>query len=152
MVDQRVGPVVVLSHVGHADPGERRDLLGLTSHGELRADEVDVEGGPDGGADQCLHRDPGPGGAVAHWSCRAQFEGEPVTEVGGRGLAQFAQGDVDAHIAIEVDVDRAAHAEVAREQRRRPLDDPAAVDEVEPGEQAVVGDLPLELGQLPSAS
>lgn len=69
----------------------------------------------------------------------------------GTKIAQLALSDLKRLGAEYIDVNRGADPEVAGEQRGRALEDPAFVDRVETLQQAVVGNLPLQLGQRPFA-
>src|SRR5206468_62810 len=82
---------------------------------------------------------------------RADLEAEPVANVQGGRAAEVHLGDLPGHLAVEVDVDGAPDTDVTGEQRRRALDDPALVHEVEALQEAVIRHLSLELRQGPAA-
>ena len=91
----------------------------------------------DGGIDREPH------GVVADVNAAADLEPEPVADVGDCSSPQFLLGDLPGHLAVGVHVQTCAHADVAGEERRRPLDDPSVVEQVQPLDQAVVRDLAL---------
>lgn len=43
VIDERIGAVAPLLEVGHCHPGERRDVLRIPRHPDVRADQVDSE-------------------------------------------------------------------------------------------------------------
>ena len=92
-----------------------------------------------------------PDGVVADRSSTADLELEPVADVRGRSTPQFLFRHLPGCLAIEIDVKASSHADVTGEECGRPLDDPSVVDEVEPLEQTVVGNLALQLLQRPPA-
>jgi hypothetical protein len=79
MVNERVGHIAMLFDVRHHDASQRRHLLGLTGHPEIRSSDVDVEGGPRRRADVGGHRKPDPTGVPGEHLGSPQFEAEPVT-------------------------------------------------------------------------
>src|ERR1700749_1115004 len=87
---------------------------------------------------------------TAHWGRGADFEFEPVADVGGGGMPEVRLGSRKRDLAVQVDVERAASPKVACHERGRAFDDPVSVKYVQPFEQAVVGNVTLELRQRPS--
>jgi hypothetical protein len=73
------------------------------------------------------------------------LEPEPVVDVHRCCVAEFGFDDLLCHVAVDIDVDGCANAEVSPEQSSRTLDDPALVREVETLKKSVVGDLALGL-------
>ena len=78
-------------------------------------------------------------------SSTADLESEPVADRRRSGTPQFLFSHLPGCLAIEIDVKASSHADVPGEECGRPLDDPSVVDEVEPFEQTVIGNLALQL-------
>lgn len=79
------------------------------------------------------------------------FESEPVADVASGGLAEVRLDLGALTFPVDVDVFRSAHADVAGEERDGPFHDPAVVNQVQALKQTVIGHLPLQLGEVPSA-
>jgi len=94
-------------------------------------------------ADRCDDRESNRRAPVARRLARSDLEAEPVGDVASGSLAELRLCDLERLRAVDVDVDRGADADLARQQSSCAVDDAAAVDEVEPLQQPVVGDLEL---------
>src|SRR5206468_2937140 len=107
-------------------------------HAQVRSDQIDVELHPDGRADERPHRETDASRSVDYRKGGAYLEPEPVPDVLVSCLTQLRFGNLACRLAVHVDVEAATHADVARQQSRRALDDPGVVDEIQPFQQAVV--------------
>jgi hypothetical protein len=147
VVDDRVGPIAALFDVGHHTSREWRYVVGLVSHAEIGADEIDVEphplGSPDAGHDAETD------GSLGDRLGRTHLKGHPV-DVEHGGFAYGCLRDLRRRFPVEVDVETSPHADLPSKEGSRPLQDPPVVDEVEALEDSVVRELPLELLDGPS--
>jgi hypothetical protein len=150
VVDQRVGAIPVLLDLRHDDTGECRHVFGLTGHPHVGPDDVDEELRPGRRPDGGGHREADAAGTIGGLLAGAGLKIEPVADVLRCGLSELALGHPRHRVAKDIDIDGRSHSEVAREQRRGPLDDPTLIRPVEAFEQPVVRHLALELRQRPS--
>ena len=98
----------------------------------------------------CGDRDASTFGGVIHDLSVAELETEPVADVSCGGGTQVGFGLLVGGLAVDVDVEASADADVAGQQGSGALEDPALVGEVETFEQSVVGELALQLCQCPA--
>lgn len=108
-----------------------------------------MEVGPGRGSDDGGDREPD--SDAADRGSGADVEPEPVADVSGGGVTEVGFGGGEGDLAVEVDVEGAAGAEFACHERGCAFDDPVRVEQVEPFEQAVVGDVALKLRYGPAA-
>ena len=143
VVDERVDAVAVLFNVGHEDPGERWDRLRVPGHVQVGADEINAELGPDCRADE---RRDGEADAPVSTGFRAPISNRNQSPMSCAAAARRSASAVTRASARYRSMSTVARAPRSpRQQRGGTFHDPAVVDQVQPLEQPVVRELPLEL-------
>lgn len=114
MVDEGVGTITVLLYVRHNDPRQRRNVVGLPSHHQLGADDIDIELRPDCRADKGGYRDTGTDRSWCNGASYSDFKSEPIADFARHGITQLGLRNLEGGSAINVNIHGGSHTNIPR--------------------------------------
>lgn len=112
VVDERIGLVAVLLHVGNRNVGKWRHLFGSSCDPNLRSDEVDAERAPFSRADEHRHRQSERSTTGGYGTAGTDLESKPISNVPVCGRSQVGLCLLERRSSIYVDIDRLAYREI----------------------------------------